>query len=192
MRKDSGVSSTPPLALVHAGARPYQDAPELLAARNAALRDALRAVWPQILEGLPAVDAATALVACLEAAPSCNAGCGAALQRDGLARLSASLMSGGRQKFSGVALATHIVHPSRLARALQDREESVLGPLGAQLLARELGIPRRTLPTPRPPKSGSVASKRRAARPSGAGRWGPSCSTRAGRSRRPPPRAARR
>lgn len=125
MRKHSGASATLPIALVHAGARPYQDAPELLAARNAALRDALRTVWPQILEGLPAVDAVTALVACLEEAPSCNAGRGAALQRDGLARLSASLMSGARQKFSGVVLATHLVHPSWLARALQDREEAV-------------------------------------------------------------------
>jgi L-asparaginase len=50
-------------------------------------------------------------------------------------------MDGERQKFSGVLLATHLLHPSRLALALQDRAESVLGPLGAQLLARELGIP---------------------------------------------------
>lgn len=59
----------------------------------------------------------------------------------GAERLSASLMDGARQKFAGVMLATHILHPSRLAAYLQNREESVVGPLGAQLIARELGIP---------------------------------------------------
>ncbi|MCK7541479.1 MAG: isoaspartyl peptidase/L-asparaginase [Marinilabiliales bacterium] len=62
------------------------------------------------------------------------------MQRDGLARLSASLMDGRRQKFSGVLLATHLNHPSELAHALQGRSESVLGPIGVQLLARELGM----------------------------------------------------
>jgi L-asparaginase len=50
-------------------------------------------------------------------------------------------MDGSRQKFSAVALVTHLLHPSRLALALQEREQTMLGPLGAQLLARELGIP---------------------------------------------------
>ncbi|MEN8260576.1 MAG: isoaspartyl peptidase/L-asparaginase, partial [Pseudomonadota bacterium] len=84
----------------------------------------------------------------LEACPFFNAGYGAVIQSDGMARLSASLMDGRKQKFSGVQLATHLIHPSKLAYALQERDESVLGPLGAQLLARELGMPPANPATP--------------------------------------------
>ncbi len=77
----------------------------------------------------------------MEECPHFNAGRGGCLQSDGLVRLSASLMDGKKQKFSGVALAIHMIHSSRLAYALQEKEQSVAGPLGAQLLARELGIP---------------------------------------------------
>jgi hypothetical protein len=141
MRKYTGTGAQGPLVVVHAGARSFEGARDLLAARKAAVADAVGAVWPRLQGGLAAVDAVTALVERLEDAPSCNAGRGGALQSDGLARLSASVMDGARQRFSGVLLVTHLVHPSRLARALQEREETVLGPLGAQLLARELGIP---------------------------------------------------
>jgi isoaspartyl peptidase/L-asparaginase-like protein (Ntn-hydrolase superfamily) len=41
-------------------------------------------------------------------------------------------MDGGRQKFSAVALVTHLLHPSRLALALQDREQTMLGTLGRE------------------------------------------------------------
>jgi L-asparaginase len=93
------------------------------------------------MAGETAVGAAVRAVELLEAFPLFNAGLGGALQSDGQARLSASVMDGSRQKFSAVALVTHLIHPSRLALALQEREQTMLGPLGAQLLARELGIP---------------------------------------------------
>jgi L-asparaginase len=104
------------------------------------LRRVIESVWPALVAGQSAVDAATEAVRQLEASSLFNAGYGAKLQQDGLARLSASLMDGHRQKFSGVLLATHVQHPSTLAHALQRRSQSVLGPLGVQLLARELGI----------------------------------------------------
>jgi L-asparaginase len=131
----------PPVMLIHGGAGALEADPELRERRRALMQALAESVWPAIAAGQPAVEAATAIVEHLEASPLFNAGFGSVLQSDGLARLSASLMDGGRQKFSGVLLATHLVHPSRLARVLQDRAESVLGPLGAQLLARELGVP---------------------------------------------------
>jgi L-asparaginase len=131
----------PPVMLIHGGAGSPEPDPALAEERAGFLRGLAESAWADIAAGQPAVEAATALVERLEASPLFNAGYGAVLQSDGLARLSASLMDGERQKFSGVMLATHLLHPSRLALALQDKAESVLGPLGAQLLARELGIP---------------------------------------------------
>jgi L-asparaginase len=140
--------SKPPVVLVHGGAGPRETDQRLRAQRSrlvAALAEEARA---RVAAGEGAVEAATRIVHQLEASPLFNAGYGAVLQSDGLARLSASLMDGGRQKFSGVLLATHLIHPSRLALALQDRTESVLGPLGTQLLARELGLPPENPTTP--------------------------------------------
>jgi len=130
-----------PLILLHAGARDYSEDSTLLAERKAAVRRTVDHVWPILKSGMAAIDAVQLALELLEAEPACNAGYGGAIQSDGVARLSASMMNGTTQKFSGVMLVTHLVHPSKLARVLQDRDESVLGPLGAQLLARELGIP---------------------------------------------------
>lgn len=132
--------ASPPILLLHggAGSRPepsvQQPRQEMLIAIGAE-------IFAELNRGLPAVAAVALAVEKLEDCSLFNAGRGAVRQRDGLARLSASLMDGARQKFSGVILATHILHPSRLAAYLQNREESVVGPLGAQLIARELGIP---------------------------------------------------
>lgn len=131
----------PPVMLIHGGAGPLEMHPVRRKERSVFLRALAESAWAEITAGQPAVEAVTAIVERLEASPLFNAGYGATLQSDGLARLSASLMDGERQKFSGVLLATHLLHPCRLALALQERAESVLGPLGAQLLARELGIP---------------------------------------------------
>lgn len=130
-----------PLILIHGGAGPSSKEPDLDERRRSAIREVMKAAWPKISEGLSATGTVSFIVEQLESSPLFNAGYGAVLQSDGLARLSASLMDGRKQKFSGVQLATHIVHPSKLAYVLQDREESVLGPLGAQLLAREIGMP---------------------------------------------------
>jgi len=108
--------------------------------RGTVLRQIIESVWPALVAGQSALDAVTEAIRQMEASSLFNAGYGAKLQEDGLARLSASLMDGHKQKFSGVLLATHVKHPSQLAHALQRRSQSVLGPLGVQLLARELGI----------------------------------------------------
>lgn len=130
----------PPILLLHGGAGASPEA-AVQQQRQEVLATIGTEVWAKLNQGLPAVVAVTLAVEKLEDCPLFNAGRGAVLQSDGLARLSASLMDGARQKFSGVMLATHILHPSRLAAYLQNREESVVGPLGAQLIARELGIP---------------------------------------------------
>jgi L-asparaginase len=162
----------PPVMLIHGGAGPLEADPALRERRSAFLRALAESAWAEIAAGQSAVAAVTAIVGRLEASPLFNAGFGSALQSDGLARLSASLMDGERQKFSGVLLATHIVHPSRLALALQDRAESVLGPLGAQLLARELAIPPRNPAAPERARRWAEQLAQRAEPTGGAGTVG--------------------
>ncbi|MEJ2698545.1 MAG: isoaspartyl peptidase/L-asparaginase [Desulfuromonadales bacterium] len=140
MRRYHHVAATPPVLLIHGGAGPKK-APEDKRICREAMAEVVSRVWPLLLRGESALKAVALAVELLEETPLFNAGLGSVLQSDGMARLSASVMDGEKQKFSGVALVTHLVHPSRLALALQGREQTVLGPTGAQLLARELGVP---------------------------------------------------
>ncbi len=148
MQKRFSHHAVAPILLIHGGAGSLPPVAERQARRCACVRTVLEQTWPALRGGQTAVDAAVQSVQRLEASPLFNAGLGAVLQSDGLARLSASVMDGARQKFSGVMLATHLIHPSRLALALQDKVQSVVGPLGAQLIARELGIPPENPATP--------------------------------------------
>jgi L-asparaginase len=77
----------------------------------------------------------------LEDVPRFNAGYGSVLQSDGQVRMSASLMDGATQRFSGVINASRVQHPIDLAAFLQASEDRVLSDLGAAELARELAIP---------------------------------------------------
>ena len=130
-----------PCLLIHGGAGSLIGHEELLATRRSLLSAIVVAVWPRLLEGVSATAIAQQLVEEMENAPALNAGRGAYMQRDGLVRLSSSIMDGEAQRFSAVALASHIINPSRLAHALQDRPYHNLGPGGAALLARELNLP---------------------------------------------------
>lgn len=133
-------SSKAPILLIHGGVNTLEGA-----VRDPARQDILRRVIVEcrndLAAGGSALDAVCKVTELLEADPHFNAGRGSYLQSDGLARLSSALMDGEREKFSAVALVTNLIHPSKLARALQDRQDTVLGPYGAQLLARELGLP---------------------------------------------------
>lgn len=131
----------PPIILTHGGAGSAGYPEEILIRRRKAISETIAQVWPVLCDGASAAETVYRAVELLEACPYFNAGLGATLQSDGMARLSASLMDGKSQVFSGVILATHMIHPSKLAYALQKKENTVIGPLGAQLLARELGIP---------------------------------------------------
>lgn len=147
MKKKFEKQNKIPLAVIHGGAW-SGDSPNEVEKRQKAIRWILDRGWKHISKGQGASEAVTNLVGMLEADPLFNAGKGATLQADGMARLSASLMEGKSQQFSGVHLVTHTVHPSKLAAALQQKQNRVLGPVGSQLLARELGIPPENPVTP--------------------------------------------
>lgn len=140
MLKRSLKNAVPPVVLVHGGAGTAEKRLPIKEEKNRVIGAITRRVWSNVHDGQTALEAATDIVGQLETCGQFNAGAGAVLQSDGMARLSASIMDSRNQKFSGVQLATHMIHPSALAYALQNKAETVIGPLGAQLLARELGI----------------------------------------------------
>ena len=76
----------------------------------------------------------------LEQQPEFNAGIGSALQEDGIPRLTASIMDGTKQTFSGVISIKDTLHPSLLAKELQDQSSRVLTDPGHINLARKMKL----------------------------------------------------
>lgn len=77
----------------------------------------------------------------LEDDPRFNAGTGSVLQSDGQIRMSASLMDGIRQRFSGIINVSRVKNPIDLATFLQNCDDRVLSDYGALELLRELQFP---------------------------------------------------
>lgn len=69
-----------------------------------------------------------------------NAGMGSQFQSDGKIRMSASLMNGETQKFSGVINIENIKNPIELAQVLMKEDDRVLGGNGAKIYATENGF----------------------------------------------------
>lgn len=70
-----------------------------------------------------------------------NAGTGSVLQSDGQIRMSASLMDGLLQRFSGVINVSRVRNPIDLAVFLQESDDRVLSDMGGLELMRELQLP---------------------------------------------------
>ena len=105
--------------------------------RNAACERAADAGWRVLQQGGSALDAAEATVRALEDEPLLNAGTGAYLQADGVARLDASLMSSDGRA-GAVAQVPLLPHPVSLARYLLEQDAHVMlaGPEALTLAAR--------------------------------------------------------
>lgn len=69
-----------------------------------------------------------------------NAGTGSQIQSDGKIRMSASLMNGESQKFSGVINIENVKNPIEVAQVLMKEDDRVLGGLGAKKYASETGF----------------------------------------------------
>lgn len=69
-----------------------------------------------------------------------NAGTGSQIQSDGKIRMSASLMNGESQKFSGVINIENVKNPIEVAQVLMKEDDRVLGGLGAKKYASENGF----------------------------------------------------
>lgn len=130
-----------PKLIIHGGAgNAVKDVATLAAIRHA-LRGIVGQVYVQLLQGCDAQAAVLQCCRLLEDNPLFNSGTGSVLQSDGQVRMSAGLMDGSAQCFSGVINVSQIQHPIDLAQALQLQRDHVLSDFGAAQLVRELKLP---------------------------------------------------
>ena len=88
-------------------------------------------------------------VRALESEPMFNAGLGARLQRDGVARLSASMMDGKRQRLAAVSNIISIQHPSEVTRLLLEERDRNLSSYEASRFAFQKGLKPKHVETPK-------------------------------------------
>ncbi len=109
-----------------------------------AKQDALSGIAKQAYDYLKthtAVQTVVYAVSLLEDNELFNAGLGSQIQSDGKVRLSASLMDGKNQRFSGVINIENVQHPIQIAELLLDYEDRVLSGEGASDFATKQGYP---------------------------------------------------
>lgn len=87
-----------------------------------------------------AVETVVFAVSLLEDDPLFNAGTGSQIQSDGKIRMSASLMDGETQRFSGVINIEAVKNPIQVAEKLMPYDDRVLGGEGATHFARKNGF----------------------------------------------------
>jgi L-asparaginase len=134
-------SSMQPKLIIHGGAGSSLQGKGGKDAVRRSLMQVVEQVYSSLLEGKSAQAAVILGCQLLEDDPRFNAGTGSVLQSDGQIRMSASLMTGSGQKFSGVINVSRIQHPIELATYLQDFPDRVLSDCGSAELVRELQLP---------------------------------------------------
>lgn len=92
------------------------------------------------LENHSALETVVYAVSLLEDDALFNAGIGSQIQSDGKIRMSASLMDGTSQKFSGVINIEEVKNPIKVAQILMNVDDRVLGGEGATAFARAHGL----------------------------------------------------
>ena len=128
------------IVILHGGAGPQDPSAHGIAKANSALVKLAHRAKKRLLAGMDGLEVATDCIKQMENDPQFNAGIGSVLQSDGVPRLSASIMDGSKQSFSGVIAAMYVANPSILALHLQKKRAKVLTNPGTELLARELKL----------------------------------------------------
>jgi L-asparaginase / beta-aspartyl-peptidase len=105
------------------------------------LSDSLRKGIDILARGGKAVDAVEAALISLENNPLFNAGRGAAISREGLIELDASVMCGSTLKAGAVSCLRNVKNPIRLARLVMEHSGHLyLSGEGAEEFAKEMGL----------------------------------------------------
>ncbi len=112
---------------------------EVKAAKQKALSEIVKKSF-SFLQSHSALETVVIAVELLENCDLFNAGTGSQIQSDGKIRMSASLMDGGSEKFSGVINIRDIKNPIRLAEKLLNFEDRVLAGDEALNFARKNGF----------------------------------------------------
>ncbi len=130
-----------PKLIIHGGAGSSLKSKGGVEVVRLALYTIVEEVYSLLLSGASAKEAAVRGCQMLEDDPCFNSGTGSVLQSDGQIRMSASLMDGTSQIFSGVINVSRVKNPIDMAQFLQTSPDRVLSDFGAAELARELQIP---------------------------------------------------
>ncbi len=113
---------------------------EIKKAKQEALATIAEAAY-SFLKNHTAVQTAVFTVSLLEDCDLFNAGYGSQIQSDGKIRLSAALMDGKTQRFSGVVNIEDVKNPIQVAEKLLPLQDRVLSGTGAKDFAREHDFP---------------------------------------------------
>ncbi|HEX4924630.1 MAG TPA: isoaspartyl peptidase/L-asparaginase [Bdellovibrionales bacterium] len=132
--------STRPILLIHGGAGSRPSSGKKWRILYESLEHILRDAYALLESGATAEAAVVRAVQLLEDDELYNAGRGSKIQSDGKIRMSASLMDGERQRFSGVVNVEGVKNPVLLAKRLATFESKVLSGAGAKKFARENGF----------------------------------------------------
>ncbi|WP_313929851.1 isoaspartyl peptidase/L-asparaginase [Microcoleus sp. FACHB-SPT15] len=135
------VNQVQPKLIIHGGAGSSLKGKAGADAVRQSLYTIIEDVYSLLLSGADARDAVVRGCQLLEDDPRFNAGTGSVLQSDGQIRMSAALMEGKFQRFSGVINVSRVQNPIELATFLQDSADRVLSEYGAAELMRELNTP---------------------------------------------------
>lgn len=130
-----------PKLIIHGGAGGHLKSAEGESLVRQALHSIVEEVYALLIDGAKATEAVIRGCQLLEDHQTFNAGTGSVLQSDGQIRMSAALMDGAKQRFSGIINVSKVRHPIELAQFLQDQEDRVLSDYGAAELLRELQVP---------------------------------------------------
>src|SRR6476619_2900082 len=130
-----------PKLIIHGGAGSSLQGKGGAAALRQILYSIVEEVYALLNQGASAQTAVVQGCQLLENHPRFNAGTGSVLQSDGQIRMSAALMAGVTQRFSGVINVSRVKNPITLAETLQTSADRVLSDHGAAELLRELQVP---------------------------------------------------
>jgi L-asparaginase len=130
-----------PKVIIHGGAGSSLKGKGGVEVVRRSLHSILEKLYPMLLAGEKAQEVVIKGCQLLEDNPRFNAGTGSVLQSDGQIRMSASLMNGTTQRFSGVINVARVQNPIQLAQALQESADRVLSDYGSAELVRELQLP---------------------------------------------------
>ncbi|MGL5941234.1 MAG: isoaspartyl peptidase/L-asparaginase [Waterburya sp.] len=135
------ASQIQPKLIIHGGAGGHLKSAKGEKIVRQALHSIVEDVYALLTSGAKATEAVIRGCQLLEDHQTFNAGTGSVLQSDGHIRMSAALMDGAKQRFSGVINVSRVQHPIELAQFLQAEDDRVLSDYGAAELLRELNIP---------------------------------------------------
>lgn len=130
-----------PKLIIHGGAGSSLKGKGGLEAVRQSLHRIVEEVYQLLLSGKNSTEAVIRGCQLLEDEPRFNAGTGSVLQSDGQIRMSASLMDGLKQRFSGVINVSRVKNPINLAERLQNEDDRILSDYGSAELLRELNLP---------------------------------------------------